>query len=199
MQLFWEQFQAAVYDKPHLGDVNKLTYLPDAVKGRPARNVIQGLTQTSESYQEATECLKARYDRPRIIHREHVRSILQAPVLKFHSNKELRKLYDLCNQHIRAIKASEQYDLNTFLTVVMELKLDEASRLEWLEFTNESQTTPTQDKMLKLIDLQARHFESMSSEWKPRTTFHKSYAAHAWHAIEDPLSNCVQFQNMHDA
>ena len=176
-RLFWEQFQAAVHDKPHLGEIDKLTYLRDAVKGGPARNVIQGLTQTVESYKEAIECLKARYDRPRITHREHVRSILQAPVMKSNNGRELRKLYDLCNQHTRAIKASEHYDLDTFLTVVMELKLDEVSRLKWMEFTNECHTTPTQDEMLKFLDLQARHFESISSERKPQTTFHKSYAA----------------------
>ena len=80
-KLFLEQFQSAIHDKPHLGEIDNLTYLRDAVKGGPARNVIQGLTQTVESYKEAIECLRARYDRPRIAHREHVRSILQAPVI----------------------------------------------------------------------------------------------------------------------
>ena len=73
-RLFWEQFQVAVHDKPHLREIDKLTYLRDAVKGGPARNVIQGLTQTADSYQEAIECLKARYDRPRITYREHVQA-----------------------------------------------------------------------------------------------------------------------------
>ena len=174
--MFWERFEAAVHDKPHIGDVDKLTYLRDAIKGGRGRNVIQGLTQTAESQQEAIECLKARYDLPRITHREHVRNNLQAPVLIPHSGRELRKFYDLCNQHIRARKASELYDLDTFLTVVMELKLDKASRLKRLEYTNESQTTPTQDEILKFLDLQPRHCESMSSLRKPPTTFHNSYA-----------------------
>ena len=30
-QLFWEQFQAAFHDKPHLWEVDKLTYLRDAL------------------------------------------------------------------------------------------------------------------------------------------------------------------------
>ena len=149
----------------------------DAVKGGPTRNVIQGLTQTAESYQEAIECLKARYDFPLITHQEHVQSIVQAPVLKSNSGRELWKLSDICNQLIRAIKASKHYDLNMFLTIMMELKLGEASRLKWMEFTNESQTTPALDEMLKFLDIQAQHFESMSSERKPLITFHKSYAA----------------------
>ena len=67
-RLFWEQFQAAVHDKPQLGEVDKLTYLRDVLKDGPARSVIQGLTQTAESYQEAIRSLKNRYNRPRLTH-----------------------------------------------------------------------------------------------------------------------------------
>ena len=49
--LFWEQFQAAVHDKPQLEKVEKLTYLRDVLKDGPARNVIKGLTQRAESDQ----------------------------------------------------------------------------------------------------------------------------------------------------
>ena len=107
------------------------------------KNVIQGLTQTTESYQEAVRCLKDRYDRPRLIHREHVRSILQAPPLKANNGRELRKLYDLCNQHIRAIRAFDAYDIETFLTIVMELKLDEVTKLKWMAVSYTHLTLPT--------------------------------------------------------
>ena len=45
-QPFWEQSEDTVYDKSHLGDVDKLTYLRDVFKGGPAMYmyVIQGLT-----------------------------------------------------------------------------------------------------------------------------------------------------------
>ena len=174
-RLFWEQFQAAVYDKAHLGEIDKLTYLRDALKDGPARNVIHGLTQTVESYHDAIACLKDRYDRPRITHREHVRTILQAPVMKSNTGRELRKLYDLCKQHIRAIKASDHYDLDTFLTIVMELKLDEVTRLKWMEFSDDRQTTPPHDEIMKFLDLQARHYESMptySGSRRPHRTSH---------------------------
>ena len=73
-QPFWEQFRAAVHDKTCLGDIDKLTYLQDAIKGGPAMYVIRGLTQTAESYAEAVKCLHDRYDRPRVTHYEHVRN-----------------------------------------------------------------------------------------------------------------------------
>ena len=176
-RLFWEQFQAAVHDKPHLGEIDKLTYLRDALKNGPARTVVQGLTQTADSYQEAVRCLKERYDRPRLIHREHVRSIIQAPPLKACNGRELRRLYDLCNQHIRAIKASDDYEIDTLLTIIMELKLDEVTKLKWMEHSNHSKTTPPHSELLKFLDLQAQHFESAPPERKLQTTAHKTYAA----------------------
>ena len=164
--------------------------------------VIQGMTQTAESYGEAIKCLKDRYDRPRVTHHEHVRSILHAPNMKANNGRELRKLYDVCNQHIRALKLADQFDIDTFLTITMELKLDEATRLKWMEFSNDCKTTPSHEELLKFLDLQARHYESVSSERKPQTTTHRSYAA----VVEDacvvcsqgshPLAGCSQFQRM---
>ena len=200
--LFWEQFQAAVQDKPQLEEVDKLTYLRDALKDGPARNIIKGLTQTAESYQEPVRCLKDRYNRPRLTHRKHVRNILPAPALKAHNGRELQKLYDICNQHIRAIKAFYFYDIDTFLTIVMELKLDEVTKLWWMEYTNDSKTTPSHSELLKFLDLQAQHFEeSAPCERKQQMTAHKSYAT----SNEDecvlygkgvhPLSSCGIFQS----
>ena len=123
----------------------------DALKDGPARNVIQGVTQTAESYQDTEGCLKGRYDRPRLIHREHVLSIVQAPLLKANNGKELQRLYDLWNQHIRAIKAFDAYDIDTFLTAIMEQKLGEATKLKWMEHSNESKTMPPNTNLLRFI------------------------------------------------
>ena len=63
-QLLWEEFQAAVHDKPQLGEADTLTYLWDTLKDGLARNIIQGLIQIAESYQEAIKCLKDCYKMP---------------------------------------------------------------------------------------------------------------------------------------
>ena len=60
---FCEQFDTTIHYKTGLNDTEKLLYWQDALKNGPARFVIQGLTQTSENYEEAITCLKDRYDR----------------------------------------------------------------------------------------------------------------------------------------
>ena len=71
-----------------------------------------------------------------------------------------------------------------------------------MEFSDNHHKTPPHDEILKLLNLQALHYESMSTKRKQQTTSHKSYAA----AIEEgcttcnwgshPLTNCHQFQKM---
>ena len=55
---FWEPFQDTFHNKSHLEDVDKLTYLRDALKGRPDMYLIQGLTKMAESYGEFINCVK---------------------------------------------------------------------------------------------------------------------------------------------
>ena len=64
-----------------------------------------------------------------------------------------------------------------FLTIAMELKIDKVTRLKWMEYSNDSQTTPPYSELLKFLNMQAQHFESVTSEWKPLTTTHRPYAA----------------------
>ena len=88
--------------------------------------------------------------------------------MKADNGKELRRLYDLWNQHIRAIKAFDAYDIDTFLTAIMELKLGEATKLKWMEHSNDSKATPPYTDLLRFMDLQAQHYESAPFERKPQ-------------------------------
>ena len=96
-----------------MNDIEKLTYLQDALKDRPARFMIQGLTQTSENYKEDIKYLKERYDRPILVQEEHIRSIVDAVPVKNRSDKELCRLYDAATQHYRTLKAAKSDSFDT--------------------------------------------------------------------------------------
>ena len=104
---FWEQFRISVHDRKHLSNSEKLVYLQQSLKGGSAKGTIEGLSRSGENYTEAIKCLQARYDRPRLIHKAHVQMILEAPSLKNGSGKELRRLHDVVQQHLRALKAMD--------------------------------------------------------------------------------------------
>ena len=62
---FWEQF---VHDRPSLSGPEKLVYLQQSLKNGSAKSAIEGFSRSGDYYAEAIECLKSRYDRPRLIH-----------------------------------------------------------------------------------------------------------------------------------
>ena len=128
---FWEQFEVTVHNKDHLQDVEKLAYLRDAVKGGHARHVIEGLSKTAGRYTEAVECLKERYDRPRLIHQAHVCAILEVLSLKNGSGSELYSLHDVVKQHMKVLEAMECDSIETFVSTLTELKLDQPSMFAW--------------------------------------------------------------------
>ena len=128
---FWEQFSISVHDRSHLSNSEKLVYLQQSLKGGSARGAIEGLSRSGDCYNEAIECLRSRYDRPRLIHQAHVRVILEAPSLKEGNGKELRRLHDTVQQHLRALKAMGCEAPGPFITSVLELKLDTNTMFEW--------------------------------------------------------------------
>ena len=87
----WAQFDATIHSKTGLNDIEKLVYLQDALKDGPAKFVIQGLTQTSESYKEAIKCEKEQHDWLWLVHEEHIYmyNIVDVVPIKNGDNKEL--------------------------------------------------------------------------------------------------------------
>ena len=131
---FWEQFDATIHSNSESSDADKLTYLQDALKNGRARFAIEELTRTSDSYEEAIKCLKERYDCPHYVLEEHIHSILHVLVdatpVKNDSEKEIHRLYDAATQHYHAMKAAKADSFKMLLTVILQQKLDEKTRLK---------------------------------------------------------------------
>ena len=128
---FWDQFTVAVHSKTSLSNAEKTVYLQQAIKDGTAKNAIEGLSHSGDNYEEAVECLRSRYNRPRLIQRTHVQLIVDTLPLKEGSGKELRKLHDNIKQHTRALKTLGCDLPGQFLTSMIELKLDVDTLFEW--------------------------------------------------------------------
>ncbi len=157
---FWEQFSVSVDARSNLTDSEKLAYLRHALKGGNAKTVIEGLSRSGEHYSEAIACLKSRYNRPRSIHQAHIQRILEAPGLKDGSGKELRRLHDTALQHLRALKSLGQEPSGSFITSLLELKLDMTTMFEWQRHSQVCTDVPHYRELLEFIDLRARASES---------------------------------------
>ena len=84
----------------------------------------------------------------------------------------------------------------------MELKMDEMTRLKWIEYSNDSQKTPPCFDILEFLDMQARQFESVSSGKKLQPTTYGSYmviveeACVACRTGNHLSGSCSKFQGM---
>ena len=198
---FWEQFCLALHDRARLTDAEKLAYLRNAVKDGTARSVIEGLTKSSEEYSEAIDCLKARYDRPRLIHQTHVKCILDSPLLKEGSGRELRRLHDTVQQHLRALKSLGHEPSPSFITSLIELKLDVNTMFEWQKHSHDQADVPPYTELLAFIDHRAQASEAALPPTKrngKQDSLHKKPAprpAHSYTASTEHGVNCVLCKN----
>ena len=165
-QTFWEQFCVAIHDRSDISETEKLVYLRHALKDGTAKSIIEGLSRSGEHYVEAIECLKQRYNRPRLIHQTHVRRISELPALKEGNGRELRRLHDTVQQHLRALKALGNEPSGPFITSLLELKLDSNTTFEWQKFSQESVEVPHYTKLLEFLNLRAQASETCTSEAK---------------------------------
>ena len=193
---FWEQFCVSVYDRSGISDSEKLVYLRSALKGGPAKQTIEGLSRSGEVYAEAVECLQTRYDRPRLIHQTHVKVILEAPPLRDGNGKELCRLHDVVQQHLRALKALNYEPSDPFITSVLELKLDSTTNFEWRKFSHDLAEVPHYSKLLEFLNLRAQAAETSASDAGKRyksdaNPVRKSKPIASFASTAEPLSNCV--------
>ena len=207
---FWEQFHVSVHDRSTLSDSERLVYLQHSLKDGSAKSVIEGLSRSGDNYSEAIECLQACFDRPRLIHQTHVRMISEAPALKDGTGKELRRLHDTAQQHLRALKAMGHEPPGPFITSLLELKLDTNTMFEWQRHSQESADVPHFSKLLEFLNLRAQlleflnlraqasetsvsHHKSSPRSGNPsdRRGHHPSKSVTAFASNTDPSPNCI--------
>jgi hypothetical protein len=173
---FWEQYCISVHNRTGLSDAEKLAYLRTALGESSAKHAVEGLCRSSDSYSEAIECLKARYDKPRLVHQAHVKHIVDAPPLKEGSGKELRKLHDRIQQHLRALRSMGYEPSSAFITSMLELKLDTATMFEWQRHSQSHSDVPHYQELLEFIDHRAQAAEiSQPHSFKKSSTVVMSY------------------------
>ena len=167
---FWEQFAISVHDRTSLSNAEKLVYLQQAIKSGSAKSAIEGLSRSGDNYDEAIACLKSRYNRPRLIHRAHVQRIMDAQPLKDGSGKELRRLHETLQQHLRALKAMKCEPDSSFVTSVIELKLDSETMFEWQKHSQDkTEVVPHYQDILDFIDLRAQASETIPPKKQVKT------------------------------
>ena len=110
----------SMHDQSNLSPTQK-THIPQPCSERWSCQARGGRV---DQYEEAVDCMRKRYDRLRLLHQAHVRVIIDEPLLKDGSGKELHRLHDTVNQHHCTLKAMDYEASGPSVTSLLEFKLD---------------------------------------------------------------------------
>ena len=158
---FWSQFKIAIHDRSDLDPSQKMAYLCQSLKQGSAFAVIKGLSLTGEHYEEAISCLLQKYDRPRLLHLNHVKAFETLASSMAQASTNTGKVYEQALSHWRALKLLKTESLSTFLTGLFELHMTSEYRNEWRKEFNEEESTPEFDQLLGFMQRRARAAESI--------------------------------------
>ena len=92
--------------------------------------------------------------------------IVEATSLRDGTGKELCRLHDVVQQHLQALKAMEYEPSGSFITSVLELKLDTNTMFEWQKYSQDSIDVPHYQRLLEFINLRAQASEASVSDHK---------------------------------
>ena len=100
-------------------------------------------------------------NRPRLIHQAHICAILEAAPLKDGHGRQLRKLHNVANQHLRALRTMEYDPSGPFITSLLELKLDQSMVFEWQRLSQNTKEVPHYLELLDFLDLRGQASEAI--------------------------------------
>ena len=147
---FWDSFKSAIHDNPTLSDLDKFNYLRSLLE-RSAKESIAGLALTAPNYKEAVSILEKRFGNTQQIISRHMDLLLSLePVSAVHQLRNLRRLYDSIETHVRSLKSlgvdSKTY--GTLLASVLLNKLPQELRL----IVNQKTGDVGLDQLLKEVE-----------------------------------------------
>ena len=85
--------------------VDKFNYL-QSLLDHAALDAIAGLTVSNSNYQQAVEILTKRFGNKQVIISKHMDALMSLDAVNSDRNlKELRRMYDLTETHVRSLKS----------------------------------------------------------------------------------------------
>ena len=128
---FWDSYESSVHNNRELSDIDKFNYLRSLLE-HSAYEAIADLTLSAANYREAVEILQKRFGNKRMIISKHLETLLNVEAVSSdHHLKDLRRLYDTTESHIRSLKSLgvEATSYGAMLSSVLLAKLPPDMRL----------------------------------------------------------------------
>ena len=147
---FWVAFKSTIEDRSELSNNQKLHYLRQAISDPELQLLLHSPAETPNFYTEVVEELKERFDKTREIHKLLSRTLADLSSPKY-TRADLRKLVDLVKRNISSLKATKQYDLDSFLSSILFSVLPSRLQTSWAQHTKKEKGVPPISKLLLFL------------------------------------------------
>ncbi|KAJ8911557.1 hypothetical protein NQ315_007938, partial [Exocentrus adspersus] len=199
----WNQFKQlfmAVIDKNRsLSDAEKFYYLRGCLKG-DAEDVLQSLEVEDESYNIAWELLKERFENKRLMIDKQIQAIFDIPNIKEESFVALRAFLDTYKKRVKSLEALGEPVASWDRVLIIEGKLDDASRREWQNVISKLDRLPILPDFTECIVARCEFVQGLQTESNKASSYsnkgHKSSNAGAGKAkvTNSKAIACVSIQ-----
>ena len=162
---FWSTFSPTVHERKDLNPCQKLNYLKQAITDPSLQLLLNTPVETEDTYPELVEELKARFERPKEIHRAVTKNLIHVASSK-HTRPDLMMLHDTVKCGVANLKATGHYNLDSVLASNTYNLLPPKVQMLWDEHTQDEPGVPTIDQLLKFVKL---HSETLPAGNLPTT------------------------------
>ena len=160
---FWASFQSTIGDREELSNTQRLHYLRQAITDPELKLLLHSPAETSDFYLEVVDELKERFNKTRETHKILSRTLADLPSPK-QTRTDLRKLVDLVKRTISSLKATKQYDMDSYLSSIVFSVLPPRLQTSWAQHTKKEKGVPPISQLLIYL---REHAETLPSTTPP--------------------------------
>ncbi|XP_045446356.1 uncharacterized protein LOC123654500 [Melitaea cinxia] len=169
-----DTFNSLIHENTCIDDINKFHYLRASLKGTAAE-IIKNIDFKGDNYIIAWNLICERYNNNRLLINNHVQALFNVEPLSTESSVSLRRLVDVTNKNIRALKTlnepTEHWD--TLIIYMMSIKLDLHTSRKWEEYRNTlADNSPTLSQFCTFINNTADLLETLQDNIKHNKTLY---------------------------
>lgn len=161
---FRDSFISLIDKNEGIDDISKLRYLQSALQGSPALLVLENLEICAENYKQAWQTLCSRYEKPRLLVNKHLESLFSLDSINKETCTGIRRLIDITNTNLRALKTLKQPvdQWDRIIVFLLESKLDPSTSKEWEHYRSSNLSDfPSLAELLKFLENKSDYLASL--------------------------------------
>ena len=150
---FWATFGPTIHDRKDLNPCQKLNYLKQAINDPSLQMLLNTPVETADTYPSLIEELKARFERPKEIHRAVTKNLIHVAPAK-HTRADIMMLHDTVKCGVANLKATEHYySLDAVLASNTYNLLPSKVQILWDQHVQDDPGVPGIEQLLKFMKL----------------------------------------------